>query len=206
MKPGSRRRKVVQRLSGQGYTLVEVLIAVVVFAVLAASAYTALNGLARAALEQRERSQSLASLQLAIARLDADLRQIASRPARQSDGSLAPALRGERQRLTATRAGWANPVELRRSQLQRFAWTLEQDRLVRLSWPVTDIVAATQPMPDPALGQVRDLSFRYRDASGRWHEQWPPAQGQQSALPVAIEVSVDSREHGQIRRLLVLAR
>ncbi|TVQ38801.1 MAG: type II secretion system protein GspJ [Wenzhouxiangella sp.] len=188
----------------RGYTLVEVLIAVTVFAVLAASAYTALNGLARAAMEQRERSESLAELQLAVARFDADLRQVTTRSVRTRDGSHEPALTGNRTSLTATRSGWSNPANLRRSQLQRFSWSLEQDRLVRLSWPVTDAAAATQPQADPVLADLRLIEFRYRDNSGRWHDQWPPAQAGQATLPVAVELNLNSRRHGTIRRLLVL--
>ncbi len=191
-------------MKSAGYTLVEVLIAVTVFAVLAASAYVALNGLARAAMEQRERGESLAALQLAVARFDADLRQVATRPVRLSDGGHEPALTGGRQNLTATRAGWANPAGLRRSQLQRFSWSLQQNSLVRLSWPVTDAAAATQPMADSVLNDVRIIEFRYRDGTGRWHDQWPPAQGGVGALPVAVELSLDSRKHGVVRRLLVL--
>lgn len=187
-----------------GYTLIEVLIAVTVFAVLAASAYMALNALSRAAMEQRQASEALAALQLAVARFDADLRQVTTRAVRSRDGGLEPALVGSRLELTATRAGWSNPAAVRRGQLQRFSWSLEQDRLVRLSWPVTDIAAATQPLSDSLLEELRLIEFRYRDRSGRWHDQWPPAQAVDESLPVAVELNLDSRRHGVIRRLLVL--
>ncbi len=192
------------RARAGGYTLIEVLIAVTVFAVLAASAYMALNALSRAAMEQRAASESLAELQLAVARFDADLRQVTSRAVRSRDGGLEPALVGSRRELTATRAGWSNPAAVRRGQLQRFSWSLEQDRLVRLSWPVTDIAAATQPLTDSLLEELRLIEFRYRDGTGRWHDQWPPAQAEAAGLPVAVELNLDSRRHGAIRRLLVL--
>ena len=188
----------------RGYTLVEVLIAVTVFAVLAASAYTALDGLSRAALEHRERSQQFAALQLAVARLDADLRQLITRPVRNPDGRAQPALAGEGQRLTATRAGWVNPAGARRGNLQRFAWELRDGELIRRDWPVTDRTAGTQVFEEPVLADVEALTLRYRSPGGGWQERWPGDGGDIERLPSAVEVVLSTRRFGTVRRLLVL--
>jgi general secretion pathway protein J len=187
----------------RAFTLVEVLIAVLVFGVLAASAYVALDGLSRAALSQRAHADELAKLQMAVARLDADLRQLTTRSIR-IEGGREPALLGEAGRLVATRAGWANPSGLGRSHLQRFAWQVEDGQLSRLHWPVTDPAPGTQPMFDPVLAGISDWQFRYRDGTGGWHERWPLDAGQLEALPSAIEVSFVTESFGPIRRLLVL--
>jgi general secretion pathway protein J len=191
----------------RGYTLIEVLIAVTVFGVLTASAYVALDGLSRAALEHRQRSEELAALQLAIARFDADIRQLVTRPVRSLDGRDEPALIGHRQSLTATRAGWANPSDLSRSNLQRFSWQYDGTEWMRLDWPVTDAAAGTRPWIDGMLDGLQRLRLRYRDGSGAWHDQWPPARATEAtqSLPAAIELEIDSRRFGAIRRLLVMA-
>lgn len=187
-----------------GFTLVEVLIAVLVFGVLAASAYVALDGLSRAALNHRVHSEELAALQLTVARLDADLRQLTTRSVR-IEGGREPALLGERDRLVGTRAGWANPGGIERSHLQRFAWQFDNGELSRLHWPVTDPAPGAQPQLDPVLDELDEWQFRYRDGSGGWHERWPLDAGQVEVLPTAIEVNFVSRRFGPIRRLLVLA-
>lgn len=187
-----------------GYTLVEVLIAVMVFALLAASAYVALDGLSRAATEHRERAGAFAELQLAMTRLDADLRQLASRPVRGPDGQQRPAVSGERTRLSATRAGWANPADQPRSNLQRFSWQYSDGELLRSSWPVTDRTPATRTMTESVLGGARSLEFRFRGHEGRWRDYWPPDPEQRQRLPVAIEVSVETERFGRLRRLVVL--
>ena len=193
--------------SARGYTLIEVLIAVTVFGVLAASAYAALDGLSKAALEHRQRSGELAALQLAVARFDADIRQLITRPVRALDGRHESALIGRRQALTATRAGWANPSSLPRSNLQRFSWQYDNGELVRLNWPVTDAAAATQPWVEGMLDGLNQMRLRYRDAAGAWHEQWPPARAAEAVqtLPAAIELELDSRRFGAVRRVLVTA-
>ncbi len=189
--------------SCSGYTLVEVLVAVLVFAVMAASAYVALDGLSRAAESHRDHGEQLRALQLAVARMDADLRQIAARPVRDAEGQHQAALVGDRARLTATRAGWGNPGQVRRGHLQRFSWQVDDGRLVRTHWPVTDVVDASRAHSEPAIS-AREVSFRYRDHESGWHDQWPVGDLPPNILPTAIEVELHSESFGRIRRLQVL--
>jgi general secretion pathway protein J len=190
--------------SASGYTLVEVLVAVLVFAVLAASAYGALNALSRAAVAHRDHATELAGLQLTMTRLAADLRQLSHRSVRDGFGQVGPALTGSATALQGTRAGWSNPNELRRSQLQRFAWQFDGRELLRLAWPVTDPAPAALPVPEAIDLAVRDLRLAYRDAQGAWYDQWPPRRASDQALPSAIELRIDTVRFGALRRLLVL--
>ena len=199
----------MMRLAKQyrGFTLVEVLVAVLVFGLLAAITYGGLNTLAQTSGEQRERAAEFAELQRVIATLDRDLRQLASRPVRQPDDTLAPALIGNTSNLIATRAGWANPGGQRRSQLQRFEWqfqgSLPEPRLVRRYWPVTDAAAGTPDIVHLQSTAIQALSLRYRDGLGQWHTRWP-VDGQIANVPSAIEYRLQSERFGQIRRLLLL--
>jgi len=191
------------RRQAGGYTLVEVLVAVVVFAILATSAYVALDALSRAAGGHRDRNDEFAALQLAVARMDADLRQLAARPVAAPAGRSEPALRGEPRRLAGTRAGWSNPAGLKRSTLQRFGWQQAGSELQRTRWPVTDRVADSQARTETVLPQIESLAFSYRDASGTWQERWP-SDDALARLPAAIEVVIDTRRFGRVRRLVVL--
>ncbi|WP_181918807.1 type II secretion system minor pseudopilin GspJ [Wenzhouxiangella sediminis] len=187
----------------RGYTLVEVLVAVVVFSILSASAYVALDALSSAASGHRERSEDFGGLQLAVARLDSDLRQLASRPVASGLGRNEPALVGEPRRLAGTRSGWVNPADVKRSTLQRFGWQLAGTELQRISWPVTDRVADSQALTETVLPEVEALEFSYRDASGSWQRRWPPDEAL-ARLPVAIEVILETRRFGRVRRVVVL--
>lgn len=187
----------------RGYTLVEVLVAVMVFAILSASAYVALDALSRAASGHRDRSEDFGALQLAIARMDADLRQLAARPVAAAAGRKEPALVGEPRRLAGTRAGWSNPAGVKRSTLQRFGWQLAGTELQRIRWPVTDRVADSQVRSELVLPGIESLAFSYRDASGTWRNRWPPDDAL-ARLPTAIELVIDTRRFGRVRRLVVL--
>lgn len=187
----------------RGFTLIEVLIAVTVFAVLATAVYVSLNTLSDAALTQAQRSAELADLQRGLARLDADLRQLASRPVRAADGELAPALLGSSFRLEATRAGWANPQAQPRSDLQRFGWQLNSDSLSRISWPVTDRAAGVSPNRESVLGDIEALEFAFLNAAGVWLESWPEDTAP-DALPRAVRYRLESARFGRIERTIVL--
>lgn len=186
-----------------GFTLVEVLVGVMVFSLLATICYAGLNSLIESSAVQRERSIAFAELQRTIASLDRDLRQLTHRPVRQPDQSVSPALLGGTIQLTATRAGWNNPAGQPRSQLQRFRWAWQQDSLVRSYWPVTDSIDPIPTVPHHRLTGVQGFSLRYRDQQGQWHQEWP-VDGRMASLPLAIEVRLSSERFGNIRRLITL--
>jgi general secretion pathway protein J len=187
----------------RGYTLIEVLIAVSVFAILAGSVYLALSALSEAAFVQRERSQELAELQLTATRLEADLRQLVSRPVRQADGDLAPALAGQGERFEATRAGWINLADQRRSQLQRFGWFRQGQDLVREFQPVTDPAGGGAAQTEIVLEGVGLFELEYRSMDGNWLDQWPPETAP-DALPSAVRYRLQTARFGSIERIVVL--
>ncbi|MDT8410283.1 MAG: type II secretion system minor pseudopilin GspJ [Wenzhouxiangellaceae bacterium] len=186
-----------------GFTLIEVLAAVLVFGLLAAISYGSLTTLATASADYRDRSTQFAEIQRSVAFLDNDLRQLVSRAARQPDGSMSPALAGARRELIARRAGRDNPSRLPRSQLQQFAWRLDGRELVREVWPNLVISPDTGPSGQSRFGQITAMELRYRDANGAWHRQWP-AGGRPETLPSAIEYVLETARFGRIRRLIAL--
>src|SRR5690625_7692880 len=98
---------------------------------LAAGAYAALDTLSRAADRHRQRSESFAALQLAVARLDSDLRQLVTRAVATPGGRVEPALLGQPDQLAGTRDGSVNIAITRRSRLQRVGWNQGGSGLAR---------------------------------------------------------------------------
>jgi general secretion pathway protein J len=191
------------RAASGGYTLIEVLISVSVFAVLSGSVYLTLSAMADAASIQRERSQALADLQLTVARLDADLRQLVTRPVRLSAGTLAPALNGADRALEGTRAGWGNLSQQSRSQLQRFSWRQVGADLQRQYFLVTDGYSQTSAQVETVIQGVQAFELEYRGPDGQWLDQWPAADGIE-ALPAAVRYRLQHSGFGLIERVVVL--
>ncbi len=198
--------------AGRGFTLLELLVALAIFAVLAVLAYGGLSTVLHARDRTDQAAKRLGELQSAMLLLSRDLRQAAPRPIRDEFGDARAALLGVSEgepRLELTRAGNANPANLQRSTLERVGYALDGGTLYRLYWAVLDRSPDSQPQKVSLLTRVDELSLRYQDAQGQWHDSWPPLTangGPPPALPVAVEVGLQLADWGRITRLFGLPR
>jgi general secretion pathway protein J len=203
----------------RGFTLLELLVAMAVFAIMAIAAYGGLRNVlfTRAAVETENRR--LAMVQLAVFRLEQDVTQILPRGVRDEYGDPQPALRGniqDSEALLFTRSGWDNPLGQPRATLQRVAYRLRDGRLWRLHWDVLDRGGLAEPREIMLLDRVRDLRLRFLDEDDAWRNDWPPPADQTASpdgkerklppdpLPRAVEISLTLEDWGEITRLLPL--
>lgn len=190
----------------RGFTLLEVIVAVGIMAVVFIGAQTIMSDQIASFSRQKEYRQGLEASQRTLVFFTQDLEQVIARPVRDSFGDSRPAVEGNDQRLWVTRLGWANPFDLRaRSTMQRVGWELRDGELVRSHMPVVDAGVGTEPRETVMLEGVREMELRYlgRGAEGdlEWQQQWPPPEAVGAApltqpLPASIEVTV-RLENGQ---------
>ena len=200
-------------IPSRGFTLLELLVALAVFAIMATAAYSGLRNVlfTRAAVE--EQSRRLAAVQLAVFRLGQDIEQAVPRGIRDEYGEPQAALLGGEladDRLTLTRAGWDNPLGQPRATLQRVAYRLRDGRLWRLHWGVLDRGGLLEPRETLLLERVREFRVRFLDRDD-WRDDWPPpasdeagAKKDPDALPRAVEIGLTLEDWGEITRLLPL--
>ncbi|MCQ4309300.1 type II secretion system minor pseudopilin GspJ [Pseudomonas stutzeri] len=200
-----------------GFTLLELLIAIALFALLGLATYRMLEAVLRSDEVVRAQETQLRQLGRAVWRLEQDLIQAVPRPVRDGYGDEQNSLIGQLSSfeggaaLELTRSGWRNPTGLLRSNLQRVRWRLSGDSLERLYWTVLDRDLDSEPRVQRVLDDVTELRLRYLDAENSWHEEWPPfdfgrgnPEEQARRLPVAVEVSFEHLRYGTITRLLRL--
>jgi len=201
------------RRTHSGFTLIEVLVALAVFSIMSMLAYSALGSTLSNADYLTDRIDRLQSVQRTIRYLSSDLLQTAPRPIRSELGdTYVPALRsalGSDFALELTHGGWGNPVGLPRGTLQRVAYRIEDDELLRYHWGVLDRTYANEPIITVLLDDVESLYFRFYSATGELSEAWPP-QNQQGATgmrdrPRAVEIVLTLPDQGEITRLLEIA-
>lgn len=199
------------RCAQRGFTLLELLVALSIFALLAAMAYGGLNSVMRAQQVTTAQAERLAELQKVFAWLGRDITQAIDRPIRGEYGDPQPAMVGltlGERRLELTRSGWRNPAGRKRSNLQRVAWGIRDEQLVRLYWTVLDRAADSRPLETVMLDDVEKLSLRFLDDKQRWHDVWPALnRGITSsvALPRAVEVTLETAREGRLRRVFLVA-
>jgi general secretion pathway protein J len=196
-----------------GFSLIEVLVALAVFGVLSVMAYMALGQTLSNADLLGERMQRLEAIQRTVRYLDSDLMQAAPRPVRGLLGDgYEPAIRssfGSEYALEVTHGGWSNPAGLPRGTLQRSAYRIEDDELIRYHWRVLDRTINNEPIQTVLLDGVESIVFRFLTTDGEGSEQWPPTNTPGPAgfrlRPRGVEVVLTLTDEGEIRRLVEVA-
>ncbi|NCP11039.1 MAG: type II secretion system minor pseudopilin GspJ [Sphingomonadales bacterium] len=183
-----------------GFTLIEMLVALVIFAILAGAGV----GLLRSSVD----TQSIVATRLAdvtaIERLRlvlaADLGQAVDRPTRGATGGTVAAFVGDGDRFALVRGGVANLQAQPRPSLQRVAWQAIDATVERRAFAALDGDDAGQPAA--LASEVARLSFRYRGADGGWRSSWPGAGD--PPLPRAVETSLQRNDEAPLKIVIAL--
>jgi len=196
-----------------GFTLLEVLVAVAITALIGVGIWQVMSGVIKARTSVDRVSDQFQRLQRAMLLIERDVTQVVNRPIRgpYGDKRFALTTEGDNYFLRLTRQGWRNPLGDPRSQLQRVAYSLEGDTLHRWQWQVLDRAQDSQPIDQKLLGQVTSVKVRFLDRQGKWVDQWPPQiAGQEppkpetASLPKALELTLEHKRFGKISRVWIL--
>ena len=192
-----------------GFTLVEMLVALLTFSLLAAAA-TALIG---ASLRNQDTlaaaSRDIQDLQLARSIMKADFAQIALRSVRDAYGGRGqfsfvggkPAAQGPL--LAFVRGGWVNPMGAEaRSSLQYVEYEVEKDTLVRRVRARLDSTSDTPVQSIELLKGVETLSVSFL-SGGVWSDQWRSRREGNTLMPDAVAVEAEVAGLGRVRQVFL---
>jgi len=204
------RRRAARERKQAGFTLVELLVALAIFAVITALSYRSLGVLldSRESLEKDARKWR--DIALFVGRFERDVNAVLPRLATGPSGTaLSPVsslldLGGATAKgLAITRSG----ALLNQNALaapQRIAYRFLEGKVERLAWSAADAAPRVEPTATPVLESVRALEFRFLVAN-EWRSDFGlPGSG--AALPAAVEVAVTLESGERITRLVALPR
>ena len=193
----------------KGFTLVELLVALAIFAILSAFAYRGLTAMLdrREALERESRKWR--DLSVFVGRLERDLSAVLDRVAVGASGTeLSPVSSAletaQREGLALTRSG-APLHENTLAAPQRIAYRLLEDRVERLAWSSVDAPPRAEPVAVPVLAGVAGLAFRFLDTRGEWRTSWG-LPGSNERLPAAVEVTLSLASGEKLVRMVDMPR
>ncbi len=190
-----------------GFTLLELLVAITVFATMSVMAYGGLRNVIDNSGASEQALNRLKDVQTSISAISRDLTQIVRRDIRDNYGNVQAYLLTPQNPdliIEFSRSGHRNPAGLLRSNLQRVAYQLQDNKLYRLHWPQMDRAPGVEPYKSEILDKVDAIDFRFLDDKQNWHNQWPPLNaGAEQTAPVlsAIEISIKLADWGEIKRL-----
>jgi general secretion pathway protein J len=184
----------------QGFTLVEMLIALAIFALIAGGALALLRFSVDAEAASRTRTESLAATRRFLSVWNADLAQAVPRPVRDEAGTHHAALEAPTGApdgvvLALTRSGWSNFDGAPRPSLQRVEYRWQSGKLTRAGRPFLDGASAD---PAAALAAAPAApTLRFRSSDGVWRGRWEPQR--EAELPVAIELTLAQARGAPLR-------
>ena len=169
----------------QGFTLLEIMIALTIFAVISTLAWQILDGAMRTSNATDVAATQLNQLQRAYNLLERDFFQLQARAPRNEPDVF---IQHDDALELTTLNGVSGQV-----QLERVRWRLEEGRLYRDVWPVIDGPADVKPDEVPIVSGVKSLQWRfYRQG---WLKSWSDA----AHLPDGVEVTL-TMENGDTWR------
>jgi len=206
---------------GNGFTLLEMLVVVGIFALIGLSAGQLLNETLLVDSRIKYQATRFGDLLRAVQRIEQDIEQIAMRGVKDISGESLPPVAGGPGHLHAlefTRHGWSNPLNHKRSQLQRVAYRMHDGKVQRFFWNVLDRAEVTRPQQQLILEDVSAFDIRFINGEGEETSFWPQGRSYSGSHAgngneglaeqekpenrlSAIELRLELEPYGVIRRL-----
>jgi general secretion pathway protein J len=206
--------------SAKGFTLIEVMVAISIFAVLAAGVYRVLSTMVDTQNKVVMHADALRDLQRSLWLISMDMNQLVMRDVRKPNDNRSPALIADDHDylLLFTRQGVRNPLLQSRSDLERVAYSVGPDpdrenkkidkkarHLLRHSWAALDQRDNAKETVQVLFRDVDDVKLEFLNEKGDWKEDWPEKKMDDKAhirtLPVAIKLRINTDKYGDLERV-----
>jgi general secretion pathway protein J len=194
-----------------GFTLIELLVAMAIFGIISALALGGLNAIATQQVIAKNQIERLGQLQRTVRYLTEDFAQLNPRHVRDVLGqSSEPPLLADFSDgviVRISRAGWRNPVPVKRGTLQRVQYRFEDEVLYREYWPVMDYPLGMEPRQIELIDDINEITIEYLGDESRWYVQWPPLSQLDASnfiYPRAVRITLDLADYGEIVRIVDL--
>lgn len=189
-----------QKSHNQGFTLLELLVAMVIFSLMSVMAYGGLSNVITGNEVIANQEKQLKELQRTMMFLERDIRQLVPRPRsigfNQFSRSFEYGLDSDGL-IEFTRAGSPNPIGLKRSSLQRVRYDIDEKTLIRKTWALVDHFDL-EPTSMKLLNNIESFELRLLNKNNEWQENWTELKD----IPKAVEINIEHKNWGKITRLI----
>ncbi|WP_325891145.1 type II secretion system minor pseudopilin GspJ [Grimontia sp. NTOU-MAR1] len=192
----------------RGFTLIEVLLALMIFATLSVAANQIFRNVINSNIQTEEVGNALKSLQRTLLIMDSDFRQMLARQYRNGGDEAKETLLefgddfldSESQGIRFVRGGWINPQQLfPRGEVVKVGYRIQDDTLERIRWMYPDDSSATEPASMPLMEGVTGIHFEVNGSDG-WKKNWDTP----LEMPKAIRVVMETERYGELTRVYLL--
>ncbi|KFZ36614.1 general secretion pathway protein GspJ [Shewanella mangrovi] len=192
-----------------GFTLLEMLVAIGIFAMLGLAANAVLQTVIKDDEVTQDFAQKLKDLQQGFGAIERDFSQIVARTPRMAQGGRATTviqsgkdmLDSESEAIVFFRLGWLNPGGiLPRGSLQSVAYVVQEGKLQRWFYPYPEPEQGAEPIKTVLMNKVVSVKYSF-NVEGKWQQG-----GSYTTLPDAIAIEVELEDRGVITRKFLLPK
>lgn len=189
-------------MKNRGFTLIEVLIAISIIAVIGLASAQVISSVLRSDEISQDADARITLLQRTYQTVQRDMMQMAHRSVRVNGGEPQKRymfagegiIESEDDGIVFTRKGWRNPAQMfPRSTLQSIGYRVRDGKLERLHFLYPDQAAGVEPQVTALIEGVTSFKLEYFDA-GTWHKSW-----EKPNLPRGISLILTTQSLGEIR-------
>ena len=186
-----------------GFTLVELLVAIAIFAVLSALGWQVFDYMNKVKSRNVMHEAALEQLQMGYQQLLKDTAQIVPIPATLNNQQ-EPALLLQNGRLSFTKAGVTDPLQQGLAAYERIEYRYDANQKIvyRLKYPHLDRDSQLQPISSELMTDVE--RFEITVLNPNVVNQWPQETTQSDRLPRGVEIQLQVREMPYVWRFSVL--
>jgi len=190
-----------------GFTLLEMLVAIAIFAMLGLAANSVLHTVIQNDAATKEFSGKLKSMQQGFGALERDLGQMVARTPRLLEGGRGTTvfqtgediLDSESEGLVFYRLGWLNPDGLLpRGSIQSVAYVVQDNNLERWYYPYPEPEFGSEPIKTIVIKDVISVEYSFF-LEDKWERKVDGTK-----LPKAIAMEIELEGYGKIQRKFLL--
>ncbi len=184
----------------RGFTLIEVLIALLIFSIVAAITSSVLYQMFDTRAHTRIFADRVQEMQMAYVILNRDFRQAVPKPVFYNSTIELQPFTGQESQVSFTRGGYSNPLQKqRRSELQRISLQVRDGQLFRRRFDKLDHESSDHGAEQPILSHVQQMTLRYYGSGKISSNFWPSAvKDKDQPLPSSIALDIEFTDWGKL--------
>ena len=187
--------KTFSRSKHSGFTLIELMVAIIIFAIISTVSYRMITSLVKTKEIAGEAQEKWGNLSLAMSNFGSSWNRVIPLVARDQNGGLLAAVYGKPKlsgmydsQLEMTLSGFSGDKIYGTVPPKRVGYRFYGKTLYLVTWPVLNRVVTTQPEIDILIDNVSKFEITYLYPDNQWRDTWPPQGGDITSLPRAVKV------------------
>lgn len=201
--------KPVHKLNSQrGFTLIEIMISVIIFAIISAISYRIITSLITTKEIAGGAQEKWGSLSLINSNMGNAWNRVIPLVVRDVNGSILPALQGKPtlsgnydSQLEMTLSGYVGDDVYGTTAPRRIGYRFNQGSLYLVTWPQLNRALTTVPQIDLLIDNVKSFAALYLYPDKQWRDSWPPVGGDPTVLPKAVKIQYQLKSGESIERV-----